>query len=183
MTDLFFYHIFFSSAVALYGIGFDRFLLKPEPPVLFMIRALKGIISVICTIFFTFIITAVFLSPHYMAEFMPVIAVVFFIPISVLLEAVFFFGTKKTIQEFIVPFLCVLLALSEYDALLLSLVAGIFSALSYYSFTIIVLVIKKRLEFVPPRKFISVDALLLVSVAAITIILLSWGTAWLGDKS
>ena len=150
---------------------------------LFMIRALKGIIAVICTVFFTFIITSVFLVPHRMAEFMPVIAIGFFIPFSVLLETVFFLGTKKTTQEFIAPFLCVLLTLSEYDSLFLSLFAGVFSALSYYGFSIIVLVIKKRLEVVPPRKFFSVDALLLVSVAAITIILLSWGTSWLGRKS
>jgi hypothetical protein len=176
------YHLFFSSAVALYGIGFDRFLLKPEPPALFMIRALKGIVSVICTVFFTFIVTAVFLAPRQMAEITPVIAIVFFIPFSVLLEAAVYIAVKKSLREFIAPFLCVLLAIWESDSLLRAVFAGLFSALSYYGFIVIMLFIKKRLEFVPPRKFFSEDALLLVSVAAVIIILFSFGASWLGGK-
>jgi succinate dehydrogenase/fumarate reductase cytochrome b subunit len=180
MSDLFFHYVFFSSAVALYGIGFDRCMLAPPPPRIFLLAAAKNVVAVAVSVFFVFPPTRFFLVPLGMVELMPLCAVLVFIPLSVLLEAALFLGVKKTLPEFVVPFLCVLLALCESPTFGHAILAGVFSVVSYHLFAAIVVAVKKRLDFFSSPRLLSPDALLLVSVAVVVMILCGVGAGVAG---
>jgi hypothetical protein len=182
MFDVFLHYVIFSSAAALYGIGFDRFMLNPGTPRKFALSFCKSLALVVISVFFTFAVAAAFLAPRGMTEFMPVCAVLIFIPFCILFESLISIGLKQTVPEFIVPFLCVLLAVSESPSLGKAILAGVFSAVSYYFFAAIVFVTKKRLDAASEKRLIMPEALLLISVAAVIVIFsLAW-LPWGGDR-
>jgi hypothetical protein len=163
----------------MYGIGFERLLLRPENSSIFFLTFFKSELTALGTVLLVFVMSKTFLIPSMMGELMPVVAVLIFILLSVLLEAIITVITKQSASEFIAPFLCVVLALCESGDLLDALAIVFFAVSSYYFFIQLLYTIKKRLEFSSPRPPFTEDALLLVSTAVIMLVLFSFGSSWL----
>ncbi|MDR1786243.1 MAG: hypothetical protein LBR23_07295 [Spirochaetaceae bacterium] len=179
MFNTILHYLVFSSAALIYGIGFERILLRPKSNRVFMLNFLKSSLSALGTVILVFSFARAFLIPCGMGELTPLIAIVIFMLLAVLFEAVIAVIAKQSAQEFIAPFLCVLLALWESGNLLDALGIVFFALASYYVSVQLLYTIKKRLEFASPKHPFTQDALILMSAGVIMVVFFSFGAPWL----
>lgn len=182
MISDFFYYLFYSSIVIVYGIGINRATILCENPKDMFLKFMKMLVSVCGTAVITYTIVSKLLIKHNLAELFPVIAIFLYSCISVFIEAIIRLTAKKNTADFAVSFLIILLSVNESSSLLQCFIICILSTISFYVFIPFLYSIRKRIEIAYPSKYFKNSSLLFISIGVIIIVLLSYGASWLNPE-
>lgn len=114
MISLFFYYIFFSSAVLYYGIALNRITISINWSLnTVLLQLTKMFFSIVPTTIVIFLISNTVLVRVRLVTLMPFIALMFFIAIASFIEMIIRITLQKRIAEFSVSYLIILLTLYE----------------------------------------------------------------------
>lgn len=126
------FYILFCSAVLIYGVGMLPVAEMSLSRRKFFLTALKSFFCVIITVVLTYLIKKLLLLPLKLDDLYPLVALVIFISVGVFLEIIIQITARKSGAEFTLPYLTIILALSEGSGLLDSLAISVAILASYY---------------------------------------------------
>lgn len=182
MISDFFYYLFYSSAILIYGIGINRATILCETPENMILKFIKMLISVCGTAVITYAVVTKILIKCNMAELFPFIAIVLFCCISVFLEAIIRLTAKNNTSDFAVSFLIILLAVNESSSLLQCFIICIFCTVGFFAIIPFLYAIRKRIEIAYPSRYFKNSSLIFISIAVIMIILAAYSASWLNPE-
>ncbi len=182
MISDFFYYLFYSSAILIYGIGINRATILCENPDNMVLKFLKMLISVCGTSVITYVLVTKILIKCNLAELFPFVAIVLFCCISVFLEAIIRLTAKKNTSDFAVSFLIILLTVNESSSLLQCFIICIFCVVAFFGIIPFLFAIRKRIEISYPSRYFKNSSLIFISLGVLMIILAAYGASWLNPE-
>jgi Na+-translocating ferredoxin:NAD+ oxidoreductase RnfA subunit len=164
--------------ILIHGVGFTWGVLQSADLRGIPLNFSKNIICVSATSMLTsFIVRGLFL-PIRAGDLMPLVAVLIYASVAPFCEALIRITAKQSAAELHIPLLCVIFAqiltASALEALLWSLAALV----TYYAFLLLVYSLRKRLDLANPAAYFAGAPVLLVSLAAVVVLLYFCGIAW-----
>ena len=173
------YYIFYASAIMIYGIGLSKATFESRNSTNTLSRFLKGILVVSSTSILTWLFSIGVLVPHDLAELFPFFCIFIFIIISVFSEVLLRLTAKVNTSDFSISLLCTILAVEESSNVLDSIFISILCLSSFFLYTGLLKVIRKRMELSTSVKEIDGRGLLLVGMAVIALSMIAWNVTWL----
>lgn len=132
MISLFFYYIFFSSAVLYYGIALNRVTISINWSLnTVLLQLTKMFFSIVPTTIVIFLISNSVLVRVRLVTLMPFIALMFFITVASFIEMIIRITLQKRIAEFSVSYLIILLTLYESTSVAEAFLIPICAILSF----------------------------------------------------
>jgi Na+-translocating ferredoxin:NAD+ oxidoreductase RnfA subunit len=173
------YYLFYCSIVLLYGIGLNHATAAAKKPSLWLLHFTKAIITVPVTTVLSWLFIKVILTPCRLSELYPLVCILIFIAVSVFSEIFIRITTGKSTAEFTVSFLSVLLSINEGSSLFFAFIISLFCVLSFYLLLPFIYALNKRIEVTGAISDFKKNILILLSLAAVMIILDGWNVSWL----
>ncbi len=175
----FFYYLICASAVLFYGIGINRAVLLSRKPKHLVADCIKMLITVESSATLSYLILSKALVKADLAELAPFVAVMIFSVISVFVEATVRIITRKSMAEYTVSILCIILSLMESFTLAECVLNACFYVLTFYLLIPVFVAVRKRIELSYPAKDFKNLSLLFISIAVIVLALLTYNVSWL----
>lgn len=179
MIAIFFYYVFYASAVFIYGAGIDRAVSLVDKRRHLALKASKMIICTSSTSALSYLFVNGLLVPADLGELYPFAVVLIFSAISVFTEAIIRITAKVNAAEFGVTLLFIFIALSESASLSGCVFISCVCVLSFFLCIPLLYVVSRRIELEERRHEHEKTMIVLASVAVIAIILLCWNVSWL----
>lgn len=179
MIFTFFYYTFICSAVLFYGIGLNRATLVTG------VRDIAGLlVKILLTVFSTSVLTWLFicyiLNPLGLIELYPLIALLIFLVISIFFETIIRITSGKSLSEFSISYLIVILTLNESTSIFDVLLINACCVLSFVLVIPVLKVIKRKNSYIGN---ISIHAnsrtLMLISIALLIMSMAVFNVSWL----
>jgi len=155
--NTFLYYFSFGSAVLLYGIGINKtteihFFTKKD-----IVYLLKVIFSILISSVLSYMFTDKILVPLGFVELYPVICLLIYLCITVFLEVIVRLTTNKSTTEFMFSYLVVLLAVTESESLITTILISLSCLVSIAIIIPFVFSFRKRnlMNEKEPEKYIS----------------------------
>ena len=172
-------YLFPASAVLVYGIGAQRLLGINDNLSQNVVSLFKSLFVSLSTCALSFLCIKYFLIPVDLAEFFPFLTVILFILISFIVEIFVSIGVKENSSEVAVPFLSVLLSLSEGIYISDVLTICTCSILGFYFFTCLIFCLRVRIDVHMPDAGLKTYSVLLLSLAVIFNAVYGCNASWL----
>ena len=179
MIGSLFYYIFYSSVVLIYGIGIERsfFLSKKKHDI--FIKMTKMILCVSSTSALSYLIVNWLLVPSDLAELYPFVVILLFLAISVFIEAIIRITARISAVESGIAIMFVLIGLTESNSFGECVFISCLSIISFFVVVPFVFAITRRNDLNRKKLEYEKTGFLLVSIAIIMFIVLSWNVSWL----
>lgn len=179
MISIFFYFIFYSSAVLLYGVGIRHSVVSSKKNEFFFFRFLKAVLCISSTVSISWFLYISLLAPVQLDDLLFPIVLLCYLPINACFNYIFKTSLSKDLPEFTVSLLCVLLGLTNSVSYAHALLISLSSCVSYYFFIPVLFAIHKRLEYASPVQEFKSGSLIFISIAVIMLCLYSFHISWL----
>lgn len=179
MLSIFFYYIFYSSAVLLFGVGIRHCVVSSKKSDYIFFRLLKAAISIFSCLSVSWFLYRTLLAPLHLDDLLFPVVLLCYLPIISLFNMVFKTSLQKSIPEFTVSLLCIIVAITHSMTYAEALVIALASCVSYYSFIPLLFAIRKRLEYANPIQEFRTGSLIFISIAVIMLCLFSFHISWL----
>lgn len=179
--NAFFYYVCFASAILIYGIGINKTAdvtsLKGKDIVYFA----KIIITILISSILSWLVADKLLVPLKLAELYPFTSLLVYIFISMLLEMITRYFTKKSSTEFVLSYLTVVLSVSESTAFVNTIVICVSTIVAMLLFTPFVVAFRKRIlkNGELPEVYMT---RLFIFIAIIILIITSWDIMWINPE-
>lgn len=177
LSNLIFY-IFSASCILVYGVGIKDLLLTVENPKNVFLYSVKTLLSTICTVILTWVISTYVLGPKSLSDIFPFFLVFFALAFSILLSFLFKLLLKKEISEFVLTFFIAFLAVNESTTLLHGIIIAIVATIGFYALIPIFYAIKYRINISLVNIELKKAILILVSIGIILILLFAYNISW-----
>jgi Na+-translocating ferredoxin:NAD+ oxidoreductase RnfA subunit len=102
-----------------------------------------------------------------------------YLPINTCFNFIFKTSFEKSMPEFTVSLLCVILGTTHSISYTQALIISLSSSISYYTFIPVLFAIRKRLEYADPVQEFKSGSLIFISIAVIMLCLYSFHISWL----
>lgn len=179
MISIFFYFIFYSSAVLVYGAGIRHSVVSSKKSDALFFRILKTLLCIFSSVSICWFLYKTLLVPLHFDDLLFPLLMLCYLPVNACFNMVFKSSLQKSLPEFTVPLLCIILAITQSYTYAQALVIAFSSCISYYSFIPILFAIRKRLEYADPVQEFKTGSLIFISIAVIMISLFSFHISWL----
>ncbi|QTQ16226.1 hypothetical protein [Treponema parvum] len=178
----FFYYLLISSAVLVYGIGFDRllFINKRIKPLAY--DFLKIFVSVELTTILSKIFTDTVIFRLSMCELFPFFTLLIYFIMLTGFNLLFYKKLYVSCKEFPLVFLFSLLSIYESSSVLGSAVIGAACVFSFSIIHLLIVSLKKRFSFFKPPVNIDTISLFYINMAIILIAVSAWNISWLNPE-
>ena len=174
------YYSFIVSAIFFYGIGLNDSTIICDKIHNIGMLLVKMLVSIVASVALCFLIQKEFLIPLGQNDFIPLIALLVYIIISVLFESIMRITSTKNTAEFNISYLIVLLALYESPNLVSSVSISIASFLSFAIILPVLYSIKKRIDIVGNIELHgNRRSLVLISLAILATLISVCNVSWL----
>ena len=178
MYSKFFYYIFYSSAVMVYGIGLSKSTFESRSLENMKARYIKALIVVTSTAILTWLFTKGVLVPANCAELYPLFCIFIFVIFSVFSETLLRLTSQIFTSDFSVSLLCTVLAINESMTVVDTVIISVCSLSAFFLYTIVMQAIRKRMQFSSPSHEIEGRGLLLMGIAVLLLAMLAWNVTW-----
>ncbi len=172
------YYILSASAILFYGIGINRVISISDNFSSLVLSCIKCLCTASATTSITYFINYFLLLPHELEELYPFIAVVIFVLISILLEIFVTIGIGKSVTEFAIPMLSVILGINEGLSLSRAIVITCSCILSFYLIIGFIYPFRIRIRTYKFDTGLKTYSLLLVFLAVIMFAISGWNSSW-----
>lgn len=179
MYSKFFYYIFYSSAVMVYGIGLSKSTFESRSLENMRARYIKALVVITSTTILTWLFTKGVLVPVNCAELYPLFCIFIFIILSIFSETLLRLTSQISTSDFSVSLLCILLAVNESMTVVDTVVISACSLSAFFLYTGVVQAIRKRVRLASPGREIEGRGLLLMGIAVLLLAMLAWDVTWL----
>ena len=179
MLSNFFYYVIYSSVVIVYGVGIKRALIISKTPRFLALDIFKMLITVSATSALSYLVVSKILILPGLIEIYPFVCVLIFCVISVFAESIIRITARISKAEYAVSILIVLLCVNESVSLAECVLNSCFCVFSFFLFVLILYAVRKRTELSHPTENFQNLSLLLISLAIMILILLTWNVSWL----
>ena len=181
MLTNFFYYVFFTSAVFVYGLGFHKVLMKSRKPKNVILEFGKFAITISISSLLVYLIYSQLIKINF-GELAPFIAVVVIVLINLFLDLIAKISFRTSVIDFALELMCVIIGVTESISILDALFNSLFCMLSYFVCIPFFYSLRKRIEMNSPTDNARNLSLLFVSFAVVSIILMAWNVTWLNQK-
>ncbi len=179
MLSIFLYFIFYSSAVLMYGVGIRHSVVSSKKSDLVFVRLIRSLLCVFSSVSISWFLYRSLLSPMHLEDLLFPVVMLIYLPVQACFNVLFKTAFHKSIPEFTVSILCVILALTNSNTYTRCLIIALSSCISYYSFIPVLYAIRKRLEYADPVQEFKTGSLIFISIAVIMLALFSFHISWL----
>ncbi|MGN0728347.1 hypothetical protein [Treponema sp.] len=179
MISVFFYYVFYASVILVYGIGMERTVFLSAEKKRLGLKAFKMLITTVSASALSYLFVTSLLVPAELSELYPLVVLLFFVPLSVFVEAIIRITTKSSAVEFSVSLLFVFLSVSESTSLSECVFISFVSVLSFFGFIPLMYSLCRKVDLYEGKTANSRNAFVLSSIAIIMLILLCWNVSWL----
>lgn len=174
-----FYYIFFGSVILYYGIGVNRLLAYQSDSKGVLISFAKVLLAVLLNVSVDYVFVKYALVPLKMTVLYPVFAIALFSVTIVFVRRLFDSGVFEISQEFLVPFLVIILSLSECTGFLSAVVIASSCVFAFYVFLYLVSSLKLRFHSYDREEGLKPFSLILISLSVVFIAFYAWNCSWL----
>ena len=174
----FFYYVFFSSAVFVYGLGIHKALMKSRKPRNIVMELCKFTLTISVSSLLVYLISAQLVKINF-GELSPFIAVLIISFINLFLELVVKISSRTSMVDSAFEIMCVVIAVTEAASIWEALLNSLFCMASYFICIPFFYSLRKRIEMNAPTKNARNLSLLFVSLAIVSLIALAWNISWL----
>ena len=136
MISTILYYLFFSSIVLVYGIGIERSIVLSKKQHDIMIKALKMIICVSSTSALSYMVVYWLLVPVDLTELYPFVVILFFLAISVFVEAIIRITAKISAVESGITLMFIFIGLTESNSFGECVFISVLCVVSFFMITI-----------------------------------------------
>lgn len=179
MISTILYYVFFSSIVFVYGIGIERSIVLSKKQHDIMLKALKMMICVSSTTALSYMVVCWLLVPVDLAELYPFVVILFFLAISVFVEAIIRITAKISAVESVITLMFIFIGLSESNSFGESVFISILCVFAFFMIIPFIIAITRRNELNGRKQEYEKNGFLLISIVIVMFILLSWNVTWL----
>lgn len=179
MINLVLYYLTAGSVILYYGTGFNRIITLKKNPISFLISFLKALIITISTSVLNYFICSLILIPLRILDIFPFVTALFFVIISFSLHSVIKTGSFDLGEDYVVPFMIVLISLNEGFSLLSVILISTASTLSFYLLLLLIFSIRRRFRLYQSEKGFKPYFIMLISLAVIFTALYCANASWL----
>lgn len=179
MLKIIFFYLFSGSLVLFYGIGLDKELTLKKNVFCWLKSVLTTLLITLSTTSLTYFLSKFVFLRLGVEEITPFIAVLFFAGISFGLKIIFKSNYFNLSEEFIIPFLIILVSLSEGFSFLSTILICACCVFSFYLFMILVFSIRKRFSLYQKDAGLKPFYILLLSLAAVFVAIYGFNSSWL----
>lgn len=180
-VSTFFYYVCFASSILIYGIGINKtaeidFLKNKD-----LFYFIKVLLSILLSSIFAWLIASKILVPLNLAELYPFTSLLVYLVVSLILDLLVRYFTKKSTTEFILSYLTVLLSISESTSLLNTILICISTLIAILIFVPLVYSFRKRnlKNIEQPEVYMS---RLFIFIAIIILVISSWDFMWINPE-
>lgn len=179
MLKIIFFYLFSGSLVLFYGLGLDQELTLKKNVLSWLKNILKTLLLTVSTTSLTYFFNKFVLLSLGVEEILPFIMALFFAGITFGLKLIFKSNYFSLSEEFIIPFLIILVSLSEGFSFLSTILVCVCCVLSFYLFMILVFSIRKRFSLYQKDSGLKPFYILLLSLAAVFVAIYGFNSSWL----
>ena len=179
MINTILYYVFFSSVVLVYGIGIQRSVTLSKKKHDLLLKAVKMLICVSSTSALSYMLVYWLLVPLDLAELYPFVVILFFLAISVFIEAIIRITAKISAVESGVAIIFIFIALTESTSFSECVFISVTAVISFFEIIPFIIAIGRRNDLNGRKQEYEKTGFLLVSIAIIMLMLLSWNVTWL----
>jgi len=177
------YYIFFASAVALYGVGFNSATILCDSFHKIHTLLIKTLVTILSTTCISWLIMKFFLVPLKLEELYPLFCLIVFIILSIFIEALMRIVAKKVTSDFSLSYMIIILAINESLNILDVILITVCSYISFIILIPILYSLKKRIEIVGDLNVHgNKKSLILVSIAIIIATIAVGNVTWLNGR-
>ncbi len=179
ILNSFIFYIFFCSAVLIYGIGINRQTEASASGSNMILNAIKTYSCVVITVVITFLISKALLIPIGLAELFPLVSLLIFLSFSVFIEILINITAGRSVAEYAVSFLTILLSLNEGLTLVESIMISLGCLTSFYLLIPVLSAMLNRVETVRNLEELQKKTIVFFCMIVIMIALYSLNISWL----
>ncbi|MCQ2241472.1 hypothetical protein [Treponema sp.] len=179
MISTILYYVFFSSVVLVYGIGIERSVVLSKKQHDLMIKALKMMICVSSTSALSYMIVYWLLVPVDLTELYPFVVILFFLAISVFVEAIIRITAKISAVESGIALMFIFIGLTESNSFGECVFISVLCAAAFFMIIPFVIAITRRNELNGRKQEYEKNGFILISIVIVMFLLLSWNVTWL----
>lgn len=179
MISTFLFFIFYSSAVLFYGIGIKHSVVSSKNIDFFIAHLLKSLINIVLSLSLSWFAIRTILTPLLLQDLFFPVCLLCYLPINALLNFIFKTTFNKTLPEFSVSLLCIILSITHSSTFIQALVIALACSSSYYLFIPILFAIRKRLEYADPVNEFKTGSLIFISISVIMLTLFAFTISWI----
>ena len=144
MINTIFYYVFFSSVVLVYGIGIQRSVTLSKKKHDLLLKAVKMLICVSSTSALSYMLVYWLLVPLNLAELYPFVVILFFLAISVFIEAIIRITAKISAVESGVAIIFIFIALTESTSFSECVFISVMAVFSFFAIIPFIIAINRR---------------------------------------
>jgi Na+-translocating ferredoxin:NAD+ oxidoreductase RnfA subunit len=179
MINLFLYYLFSSSIVLYYGTGINRIITLKKNKTAFIMSILKALLITVSSSVISYLINIFVLIPLGILSIFPFITALFFISISFCLHSLLKTGSFDLGEDYVLPFMVVLMSLNEGFSLVSVILINFSGVLSFYLLLLLVFALRRRFSLYQNEKGFKPYFVMLISISVIFIALYCTNVSWL----
>lgn len=179
MISTFFYYVFFSSVILIYGIGIERSIVLSKKRNDLLIKGVKMLLCVSSTSALSYLIVNGILIPADLGELYPFVVILFFLSISVFVEAIIRITVKISAVESGISLMFVFLGLTESNSFAECVYISCLSIFTFFISIPFAVSISHRMELNGHKQEFEKNSFILLSFAVVMLVVLSWNVSWL----
>ena len=179
MISTILYYLFFSSIVLVYGIGIERSIVLSKKQHDIMIKALKMIICVSSTSALSYMVVYWLLVPVDLTELYPFVVILFFLAISVFVEAIIRITAKISAVESGITLMFIFIGLTESNSFGECVFISVLCVVSFFMIIPFAIAITRRNELNGRKQEYEKNVFLLITFVIVMFMLLAWNVTWI----
>lgn len=179
MLSTILYYVFYCSIVLVYGIGIERAITLSKKQHDIMIKALKMMICVSSTSALSYMVVYWLLVPVDLAELYPFVVILFFLVISVFVEAIIRITAKISAVESGITLMFIFISLTESNSFGECVFISVLCVAAFFLIIPFAIAITRRNNLNGRKQEYEKNGFLLITIVIVMLILLSWNVTWL----
>lgn len=179
MLSLVLYYILSSSIILYYGVGVNRIITLKKKTSAYILSLLKALIITCSTSSVCYLLNYFLLIPLQINEIFPFFTALVFVLISFGLHSLIKTGSFDLAEDYVVPFMIILISLNEGGTILTCLFINISSVFSFYLLLLILISTRRRFNLYQSEKGFKPYYIMLITICILFIAVYSINASWL----
>ncbi|MCI5541000.1 hypothetical protein SAMN02745152_00312 [Treponema berlinense] len=179
MLEIIFFYLFFGSIALYYGVGLKKILTIRKTPLCYLKDVLKSLFITVSVSSATFLLEEYVFARLGISEIYPFFMTIFFAAISYGIHRLIKTRVFDFTEDYIVPFMIVLMSLTEGFSFLSTILICVSGVLSFYLLILFVFALRTRFKIYQKDAGEKPFFMLLLGTAVLFIAIYGFNASWL----
>lgn len=179
MLSMIFYYVFSASVIVYYGAGLNRIIAMRKTPRTFVLSLAKTAVVTLVITSIGFLLDRFVFIPLGIIDVSPFVVAALFITASFSLHTLVRTGPFDIVEDYVVPFMIVLVSMTEGSSYLAALAIDLCSVVSFYLLVLIVFALRRRFRLYQADEGFKPILVIIMSLCAVFIAFYGANASWL----